>query len=208
MSPILYVIIKKIIAVLKVPRRIGDKISYASAIHNAMKSNLLYAGSQATLQLLDTAIQDLAKKQSGLKQKPPIYTTTERDEALVVVLDLLNTLKLDVQKLADADKPNAESIVEGASMHVKKITIREKRKNSVENGPEPGMVLLTAEGEGAHEWQISTDNEIWSHLKSTLGGETKSTNHKAGDKLYFRNRTILPNDEYGEWSVGLDIWIK
>jgi hypothetical protein len=208
MSPLLYLIVKKCIAVLKCPRKIGDFIFYARAIHDAMKADAQFAASLPTLALLDTAIQDLEKAQSGCQQKPPTYTTEERDAAKVVVKDFLETLRMDVQKVADADKPNAEAIILAASMHVKVISIREKRKNSAENGTEPHSVFLTAEGEGAHEWRQSQDNNVWIPLPATLVGTTTVYNLIEREKYYFQNRRILTKGRYTEWSQSVDINVK
>jgi hypothetical protein len=207
MSPEPYVIIRRLLAALKLPSGTGNLISYAQAIHDSMKNNSIFSGSAATLTLLDAAIVDLSKKEAGCKQKPPVNTIPERDAAKVIVKDLLETLKMDVQKLADADKPNAAAIITASSMFVKEVFIRGKRTNDAENGTEPGTAVLTAAGDGAHEWRMSTDNENWTPLNATLTGTNTVTGLTSGLKYYFQNRRILRNGKYGEWSDSTDLRI-
>jgi hypothetical protein len=208
MSTIPLVIIKTIIAVLKKPVKVGDLITYAKAVYKAMKANALFAASLATLAELETAITALYDAETGHKQKPPTVSTEARNAAKTAVNKLLNTLRDDVQKVADDDPPNAEAIIVAAAMFVKKSSARGKQKNTAENGNEPGTVVLTAEGKGGHEWRMSQDDENWIPLEYTGTSKTVVKGLKSGEIYYFQNRKVYTKGVKSEWSQSIKIRVN
>lgn len=205
MSEAILTIIYYCIAVLKLSRKVPEILIKGRTIHTSMSNNTVYVGSAATLVLLDAALVELDENEVGMRTKPPVKTVAERNATLVTVKSILKTLRLDVQKLADADPVNAEIIITGASMEVKIVTRRQKQKNDVKNTGNAGEVIVFAEGSGPHEWEKSSDNITFTPLHSTMVAQIVVEGLTVGQKLYFRNRKMLHNGEYGNWSQSVYI---
>lgn len=191
---------RKAVAVLNLPGNVDKEIVYLNDIFDKMTADSRYSGSAAKLTLFDTQIKDFYKVQVAYKAKPPTKTKENRDDARDKVELTAQSLKRDVQELADANTNEAEAIITGANMSVKIIKVRQKQQNSYEWGTEPGTLVFYAAGEGAHEWQSGADGKTWNNDGAT-GVAKKTYDKEAASKInYCRNRQILTKGRYGPWS--------
>jgi hypothetical protein len=203
------VTIRKVIAVLKEPRNTDLFIQYADDIHDSMAAKPRYAGLAAKLLLLDAEVTDLHKAQIAATTTPPTGTFDDRDVKRTIVHDRLLGLKIDVQLLADADKPNAKTIIEEAGMQVKGEATRGKRKNNAKNGAEDGQAILESEGTGPHNWRYSDDNMLtWNLLPGTRGGRGIVNHLKSGVKYWFQSQQILTKGKEAPWGAPFSLRVN
>ena len=192
---------KKVIAVLNYPNGIEDTIQYGDDIHDSMFPKARYAALLPKLLLLDGALTNLHKAQIACTTTPPTGTVDDRDAKMIIYKDILLDIKIDVQKLADADKPNARTSIEEAGMQVRGDGVRGKRKNKAKNGPEEGQALLEAEGGGPHNWRYSIDNQVtWILVPGTTDGHAVINKLPVGAKVYFQTAPILTKGREAPWS--------
>jgi hypothetical protein len=197
--------IRKAIAVLKLPRKINDLIIYLRNIYDKMKADTRYSGSLAKLTVLEGQITDLYNIQAAFKAKPPTADKTERDGAANKARLSAESLKRDVQDLADANPSEAEIIITGANMSVKIITVRLPQQNSYAWGDDPDYLIIYAEGEGTHEWQSSEDSETWNNDGATGVAKKTYTEAESSKINYSRNRRVLRHGKYSPWTNPLTI---
>ena len=192
-------------AVLKLPTKNDELIIYLQGIYNKMHADDRYLGSAAKLAVFTVEIDKFFDGQVGFKTKPPTVQKADRDNAKKVVILTAKSLRSDVQELADADHGLAESIIKGANMSVKIHKPRQKQKSDVKDTNETGVVIVFGEGEGPHEWMMSTDGINWTLLSATSKARKKVTGLTAGKTYHFKSRQILTHDEYGPWSNPIEI---
>jgi hypothetical protein len=199
--------VKLLIAVLKMPGKIGDKIIRALAIVGKLTGNALFPVASwpaniVSLAQFTTDVNTLVDAQTAVTNKTG--TTAARNEALAVVMKDLKQLKTMVQAKADLTPATAQSIIEGAGYFVKTSTKKEKQQNDALNTEVLGTVLLTADTPGHHEWEQSKDQVTIIHLPSTSGSRTYVYDLNPGDVLYFRNKKVDTKKSTYNWSP----WIK
>jgi hypothetical protein len=150
-----------------------------------------------------TDLED-AQDEAGLHTAGAVQV---RNEKLAITKQDLKYLKHNVQLKADADLPNAESIITLCGLHIKKTAVVNKESFSVAHGQVSGQILLSAKSKGprtANEWQMSDDGIVWTVLPSTLKAKTTVDGLTPPDKKYFRHRS-LTKDGYTGWSAVLSI---
>lgn len=195
------VVVNRTLAVLNLPPNVLDLLNVAKAIQKAMTGNANFSSSAAKVTQLLADINALDASQTALGTKPPTTTAAARNILLEVVKNDLRLLRNDVQAAADAKPASAEAIILSASMSIKKTSFRNKQQNEAEDGNLVGEVILYAEGEGSHQWQQSPDGgETIIHLDPTSRSTTTVYNLQPGVKVWFRNRQILSNNNYGVWT--------
>ena len=191
------------------PTQIPNFIIKGRAVHKAMTAAPYFSNLSNKLNELDEELTKLETAQTGLGLKPPISITAIRNTSFGKVKTIIRTLANDVQGVADTNPENAETIIQSAGFDIKKTYGGTKRQNSVADGTVEGMILLSAEMAGAHQWQQSSDaGTAIVALNPTLGGTMVLTNIVPGVKVWFRNRTILSGNTYGEWTQWLPITPK
>ena len=200
--------IRLITVVLNFPTVIARFIVYAKAIYVAMFENPNFTASAAKVTKLNNDIAALDAAETGCKTSPPTKTVEERNAALEKVKADLRSLRNDVQEVADADPANAEAIIASSGMSSKYQGHHGKQQNTAKDGVEQGSVDLTAEGAGAHEWRISTDELSWTLLPSSWTAKTTVTDLTPGTVYSFQNRRMLPNNEKSEWSQSVKIRVN
>jgi hypothetical protein len=205
------VLIKRTLAVLKTPVKMGDKIIKAQFIQSKLTGNanfpVPYPGNIVALAQLGTDITALIAAETAAKNKTP-GATDARDVALNNVLSDLRSIMHLVQTKADATPSNAETIIMGAGYDVKSTGIKQKQGNTVKNTAISGTVALTADGAGAHEWQQSKDQITSISLPATSKANTTVSGLKPGDVWYFRSRKIAKKDEFFDWSPWIRIMVN
>ena len=116
---------------------------------------------------------------------------------------LMHQLKADVQKVADADPANAETIILSARMAVRKPTTRSKATFVATRGTVSGsakLVVKAAAGRASYEWQYSTDGKTWTNMPVTLKAKTTIEGLIPGTTYSFRYRAVTKAGE-GDWSA-------
>lgn len=194
-------IIIRLLAVLNLPNKVPDLISYARRIHAAMYKNSHFPNSVDKLSQLQEDVNLLEKLQLALDATPPQTSCALCNLVLKAVKADLRSLQRDVQEAADNDMENAEVIIISSGMSLKKDGKRIILQNTAIDGEESGEVLLTGFGSGAHQWQQSSDaGETSVNLDHTDLSKTTVKGLTPGQKIWFRNRQILRKGYYGTWS--------
>ena len=202
------ILIKKVTVALNFPTVISAFIVFANAIVLAMLENANFESLGEKITQVSSDLKILENLEAACNTKPPTASVSARNAALVTVQNELRTLRNDVQNIADADPLNAQTIIESSGMSVKKGAIHGKQQNTAEDGVVEGSVDLTAEGAGAHEWRMSTDDESWALLPASFTSKTTVSELTPGLVYYFQNRRILPNHEKSEWSQSVKIRVR
>ncbi len=204
------VIIKHIIAILAMPHKIGDKIIRAQSILAKLTNNATFpvAGWPAnvvTLAQFGIDVTALVNAETAVKNRTG--TSAARNAALATVMTDLRSLLYMVQLKADANLSNAASIITSAGFAVKTAAIKQKQKNDAKNTEVLGKVLLTAEGSGHHEWQMSKDKVAITSLSPTSVAHTFVSGLHTGDVWYFRNHKVnTPKITYN-WSSWIELTV-
>ncbi len=198
--------ITRVVVVLKLPKSVKGIISYTKTILLSMDNNANFPNAGDKLAKLQTDLTELSNRDAGMAQKPPKYTSVDRDLALVTVKIDLEDLRKLVQDAADANPAQAESIALSSGMSVRKLPVRSPSQNKAVDGKPLGTVILTAESGGGHQWQQSPDAGATTiDLGPTTGGSTIVRGLIPGIQVWFRNRQVLPRGEYGDWCQWVDI---
>ena len=199
---------KQATAVLNIPDAVSDCINFAQKVGRMMAASPYFQLSSALITKLiaDTKILDDLEI---LCVASPLTTNTKaRDAARLVVENDLRDLRLDVQKAANADPFNAETIITSAGMSVKMSNYRGKQQNTATNGIESGTVNLTAEGRGPHNWRYSTDEKEWLYLPGNRTAKLTAGGFTPGVLYSFQNQMALTNDQKSEWSQSVKLRIR
>ncbi len=194
-------IIFRLLAVLNLPNKVPDIISYARRIHSAMYKNNHFPNSVDKLNQLQEDVNLLEKLQLALDATPTQTSCALCNLVLKAVKADLRSLQKDVQEAADNDMENAELIIISSGMSLKKDGKRIVLQNTVTDGEAMGEVMLTGFGSGAHQWQQSMDaGETSVNLDATYFSKTTVKGLVPGQRVWFRNRQILRKGYYGSWS--------
>ncbi len=203
------VIVKRTLAVLKLPSIVPDLLFLAKAIHKSMFNNPRFSASAARVSALLVNINALDASQTGLSTTPPTTTVAARNIIVEQLKNDLRYLRNDVQLVADSSIAQAEGIILSAGMAVKKATTRGIQKFTAIDGKEAGQLIVYAEGKGPHQWQQSPDmGQSIVHLDPTTMAQIELNNLPQGVKLWIRYRKLLPQNNYGPWSNWLPIVAK
>jgi energy-converting hydrogenase Eha subunit A len=197
------VIVKRIVAVLSLPKRHTELILKAKAIVQAMTGNANFPTPIPALTGVTANINALDAAETATQMRT-IGTTDIRNVKLQAVMKDLRALTAYVQSIADANVANAEAIILSAGIDVKKSNNHPHPSFDVRNADVSGTVILIAGEGGAHEWQMSSDQIYWTMLPSTFQSKTKLEGLSRGATLYFRNKPILRNGN-GAWSHIVDV---
>ncbi len=206
----LSVIIKHIIAILAMPHKIGDKIIRAQSILAKLTNNATFPISGWPTNVVSLAqfgidVTALVNTESAVKNKTG--TSAARNAALATVMADLRSLLYMVQLKADANLANAAGIITSAGFAVKTAVVKQKQKNDAKNTEVLGKVLLTAEGSGHHEWQMSKDKVAITNLPTTSVAHTFVSNLHTGDVWYFRNHKVNTPKVTYNWSPWIELTV-
>ena len=182
-------IIKAAKACLKMPSKLGNKIIRAQDIQGKMTGNTYFptgwtAGTLTQTQFNADVTALVLAEQDVNAHKPGAANT--RNQKLNTVVTDLNEIMAMVQTKANTDPANSATIIESAGYFVRGIGRGHKSINGAYNTEITGTVLLTAEGGGPHEWEMSKDQVAIITLPATRGNRTTVDNLNPGDVWYFR----------------------
>jgi len=190
------------VAVLALPRRIDAFIAYAVDVVRAMTVNPAFPSPAPALATVLAAVEDLRVAEAQVMARHP-GATVGRDARRAVLVTLLQSLRMHVQSVADANAERGPAIIRSASMAVQKTAERRPRVFAALAGPVAGTVKLVAPSGGdraSYNWQYSTDGEAWIDLPSTLQAKTTLSGQTPGAVAQFRYRAVTKTGET-PWSA-------
>jgi hypothetical protein len=198
------------IAALKAPTSVPALISLAKAIYAAMFGNASFPDAQATLAKFNVAITDLETSEAAALSRTK-GAATVRNQKRSALIALLEELKGEVQKVADADRVHAPALIQSAAMMVKKVAVRAKRVFVAKQGIVSGAVTLetaSAARRASYEWQWSSDGgKTWQLLPASLQAKTSVTGLQAGTTYMFRYRAVVKTGA-ADWSQPVSLLVK
>jgi hypothetical protein len=192
---------RKVIAILKLTRRIGDDLNYARSIAVAFHGNAWFPEPPLPLAVLEEHIAAAVVAEAAALTRTRGLPAAQRAK-LAIVLNDLRYLRSYVQRVADANAASAASIIESAGMSVKNSRGRGKNVLGVRQGPVSGSAILTAEFGGdraSYDWQWSTDQKMWNSLGEVLQSKRVVKNLPVRQRLFFRVR-VVTKEGPGGWS--------
>jgi len=194
----------RIAVALGLPRKIADLLVFAQTIHDTMAANSKTLPSPSpALTVLQTDIDTLATEQAAVKARTPGAVTTRDQAAKTLTIDL-NSERLYVEGLVNANQANASQLVTDAGMKLRRKTAPSKPPLAVKAGATSGTVKLVAKaakGAKANNWQMSTDGgKTWVDLPSTTKATTTVANLTPGTTVQFRQDAVTKDGE-GDWSL-------
>jgi hypothetical protein len=195
--------ILRLLIVLGTHAHIPDLIRFARGVAQAMAGHPEWFPSPTPpLSTFSQQINELETAETAAQTRAR-GTAGARDIKAGTVRASLEYLASYVQQVADANAAQAESIIKGAGMSTRENKPRAARNDLVATqGELSGMAILlvkSAGGKAAYEWQMSLDLKTWIPLATTvltkniIQGLTPATTYN------FRYRAITTAGA-GEWS--------
>ena len=159
-----------------------------------------------TAAIFNTDILAFDNAESNLKLKPPLSTAKQRDGFKTIVANDLESVRLGVQALVNANPKNAKTIAQNAGMDVKLIATHGATGGTAKKGTAPNSWNVDGEGAGMHDWRISSDGEkTWSPLPPTRGKKTVVSGLTRGVDYKVQSRQVLTKGQYSAWSASIDL---
>ena len=194
--------VKLLLAVIKMPGKIGDKIIRLQEIVSKLTNNTYFltgwtAGTLTQTQFaLDVAafitqvtnVKNHVAGAVGLRNAA--YNSVKADLQLILAM---------VQSKANANPNLAAAIIGSVGFFVKGSGSKQKKQNAAYNTEIVGTVTLTADGGKHHEWEMSKDMVTIINLPATTTAQTQVTGLKPGDVWYFRNRKVNSKKDTYNW---------
>jgi hypothetical protein len=195
-------IIKLLIAVIKMPTKIGDRIIRLQQTVTKLTNNTYFptgwvAGTLTQAQFgLDvtayinqvTNVKNHVAGAVGLRNAA--WTTLKADMQLILAM---------VQSKANANETIAEAIIGSVGFFVRTGSGKQKKQNGAYNTEVLGTVALTSDGTGPHEWEMSKDMVTIINLPATTTAQTQVTGLNTGDVWYFRMRKVNGKKKTYNW---------
>jgi len=184
----------KIIVVLNIGRlTVHDLIGKTNAVLTAMTGNKTFPSPTPTLATLSADNDALASAQAVALTRAK-GAAAERNVKRAIVVEDLKLLAAYVQSVANADPPNAISIIESAGMSVQKPKMTTPKQDlALKPGKVSGTVDVFAKAHGprtAYEWQWSADGKTWTSLSTTVRANTSITGLVPGTTIFVRHAVI------------------
>jgi hypothetical protein len=191
----------RLIAVLKLKKRLNDVLVFAQHVVNSMTGNPFFPSPPPVLAKLRVDIAAAQRAQVAALSRT-VGMHTKRNAKMVLVRRGLEQLRVYVQLLADAARPeDAAKIIVSAGLFVKGRVARAKQTLAARAGRTAGTVRLTTVFAGktaVYYWQYSLDQETWTDLPKTLVAKTTTPPLVRGKTYFFRARALRRK--------GLDDW--
>lgn len=193
--------IHRTLAVLTLSTKVPALITQAQAIVESVTGNPAFPNAAPLLASITSATTALvaAETTAQTKVKGAAQARNQKRAALVM---LVHQLKGDVQEAADADPANAEPIILGAGLAVRKPTSRTKPTFVARRGKVSGVAELVAKAvaqRASYEWQYSNDGKTWTSTPVTLQSRTTIEGLTPGTTYSFHYRPVTKAGE-GDWS--------
>lgn len=198
---------KQLVAVIKMPAKIGDKIIRLQQTESKLTNNTWFptgwlAGTLSLAQFT-TDVNTYMSAETNVKNhvsgavgaRNAAYQTIKADLQLILAM---------VQAKANVNLAMAAAIIGSVGFFSRNEGGTHKKQNAAFNTQIVGTVTLTADGTGHHEWQMSKDMIAITNLPATTTAETQVTGLNTGDVWYFRNRKVNSKKTTYNWSA----WIQ
>jgi hypothetical protein len=190
------------IAVLKLPKKVKNVITYGQSVVAAMTDNVSFPSPIPPLATFESDVSALNTAETAVLSRVKGAVET-RDAKLVIVQNDFKSLLAYVQGVASAGTPtNAAALIEGAGFLVRQVPSRDKPALRAKAGSVSGSVKLTAKAGGpraAYDWQVSTDQKTWTSLPQTMQAKTVASGLTTSVVYFFRVQILLPAGEQN-WS--------
>lgn len=198
------------IAILQLPKSVPALIVYAKGIVTRMTANASFPNPSPTLAQVTSAIDDLQLAETAALARTK-GAAASRNEKRAALVSLLQQLRADIQKAADADRPNGASIVQSAGVALRKTPTHRARTFAAKPGKVSGtakLVATTAARRASYEWQYSTDGgKTWATAPATLQAKTAIAGLAAGANVQFKYRAVTKTGE-GDWSQPVSLLVQ
>ena len=189
-------------AATKMPTTIGDQIIRVGDIDGKLTGNtyipdgwtagtLTQAQYKIDVKAFTDAETDVKARVAGAVAK--------REAAFFTLKQDVEQIRGMVQGVANTMPTLAATIIESAGFFVNGKGGNSKRQNAAFNTEIPGTILLTADGKGHHDWQMSKDMVNITSLPSTSTSQTTVPNLKLGDTWYFRSKKVDTKKKTYNW---------
>jgi hypothetical protein len=213
---------RRVIAVVKWPRRIGSMLTLARYILSCLRDNPYFPNPRVALDTFEAHIAAAEAAQvtvlSGLHGSGSAGAA-----ALQVVKNDVEALRVYVESVAQLDGTNGAAIVTSAGMLVKNARGPSRPDFAVKPGRVSGSVNLFARAAGrraSYEWQYASgggprpgeagdapsDEVVWTDVESTLVAQTTVSGLTPGIRYSFRCRTKTPKG-VGDWSAVISLMV-
>jgi hypothetical protein len=200
----------KRIAALNLPKQISQLLGIARAIAQAMSGNKSFPNPDPPVAAINTAADELEASEADVKGGAKNAAPT-RDTKAAVLVSLLEQERAYVQKIANADPPNAEVLIHAAAMNVKKVPNRAPRVFGAKQGAVSGSAALITRSAGrraSYDWEYSADGgKTWQAAPSTVQAKTVVSGLQPGVGYAFRYRTVTKTG-VSDWSVPTTLVVK
>jgi hypothetical protein len=198
------------LAILKLPKRMSNMITYAQGIVTALNDNPSFKTPSPTLAEVTTAINDLQTAETAAATRAK-GTNTARNDKRTALLKLLQQLRSYVQSVADSNAEKAATLITNAGMVVRKTPVHKPRVFTAEPGAVSGSAKLTAVSAGpraCYDWESSLDGgKTWVAAASTLQAKTTLVGFTPGVTVMFRFRPVTKTGE-GNWSQPVSLIVR
>ena len=191
-------------AAIKMPSKWGDRVLRVEAIQLKLTDNTYFptGWTQGTLTQAQfntdvTAFVNEAAAAEG-HTAGAVGLRNDAFDTLKADLDLVLAM---VKAKAKANLGIAVTIIESAGLFVVAKHGTQKRKNEAYNTQIPGTVIITADGGGHTQWEMSKDMVTITNLPSTNTSKTSVTDLTPGDVWYFRSKKVDTKKNTYNWSA-------
>ena len=186
---------------LNLPQENGALITFARAVHNALKDNESFPSPTPTLTVFAGDIDAFAAAETAAASKARGAVQT-RDAKKRQVRKDLRHLRDYVQRIVDTqgDTRNADALIASAFMSVKKAGRHSRAELSAKNAGILGTVVLEAKAvahQAVYYWQYSLDQQTWTSVPDTLQARTEIRGLTSAKTYYFRFRALTRAGEIG-----------
>jgi len=200
-----------VVAVLLLPRKVGDLLKVAQAIVTAMTGDPSFPAPVPPLPTVTGLITKLAQAEQATATRTK-GTVPARNAARLALVQALGALKAYVQTVADGAQPeDAATLIASAGMTSKKAPARTKPAFAARAGQTSGSVKLAVKSAGPrafYEWQYSVDGgKTWVDAAPSVQARTTVSGLPVGSTVQFRFRAIVKGGPE-DWSQPLGALVK
>lgn len=196
-------------------KNIPAVLALAKAVYDGMLANPTLFPSPnpalAVLLALLTAL-DAAQRVVATRVQGAAALRDQKRDALITALE---SLRMYVQSLCDANPEQAVALIKAAGMSVAQVTTHDKPVLQAKQGAAPGSVILVANetvlvGKGVHKkalfnWQMSADGgKTWTALPPTPLATTEVAGLTSLATYAFRV-SVTVGKVTGEWSQAVTV---
>jgi hypothetical protein len=206
------------VALKAIRNNIPALLALAKAVYNAMLASAkLFAQPNPALPVLAQQIQDLETAHQATLTRAR-GTVAVRNAKRDVLITSLESERMYVQSLCDANPEQAETLITAAGMATAKTPVHNKPALAATQGPVPGSAKLVANAtllvgrnvrkRVTYNWQLSADGgKTWTLLPSTPLASTIAEGLTPLTTYSFRVSPTVSKTP-GEWSQAVTLLVR